>query len=141
MRLRNAWLAVVGLTVAVAAGCSGSDPGPPDQSTLPDGAITLTANRPDRGAVEGLVLVTGNIDESGATLAGWNPSGDKPGGAGGRVDIGDTIDIEGITLRLVGTWVDPDPGVGDGGSDSEAWVVVESDNTPSSPASTAPSEE
>jgi hypothetical protein len=121
MRLRNVWVVMVVLAVFV-AGCSSHLY--PDVSKLPDGAFSLIMNQPDRSSVEGLTVVAGNIDYSGAHLAGWNPADDKPG-TGGWVAVGDTIDIEGTTLRLVAVWEDPDPGEGDGGDCSKAWVVVE----------------
>lgn len=137
MSLRGLGLAAVVLTVIAVTGCS-SDPGPPDPSTLPDGAKSLTQNQPNGSTVEGrrLTVVASNIDESGACLDVWGPD---VSGTGDCVNIGDIVEFDGTTLRLVATWVDPDPD-GDGGDHSKAWVVVEGDDTPSSPTGTAPSE-
>lgn len=139
MRQQNVWLVAVVLAVLVVAGCS-NDPGPPDQSTLPDGAISLTQNQPRRPTIEGRLLgiVATNIDENGAHLSIAEPLGDKPA-TFKELDIDDTIEFDGITLRLVATWVDPNPGNGDGGDHSKAWVVVENDSTPTTPTDRAPS--
>ena len=79
MRLRNAWLVMV-LALLVLAGCS-SSPGRPDPSTLPDGAIGLTQNQPNRTTVvEGrrVVMVATDIDESGARLSIGAPQVTSP---------------------------------------------------------------
>jgi len=122
VKLRYAWLTavMVGITVAATTGCGGSEPESPAMPTLPDGAIMLTQNQPNR--FEGLVVVASAIDASGADISG---SDGTSVAEGHWVDVDGTVEIQDRTLRLVATWVDPDPGEGDGADMSKAWVVVE----------------
>ncbi len=72
----------------------------PATSALPDGAIMLTQDPLSRFA--GLVVVASAIDDSGTGIGG---SDGASVATGHWVDIGDTVEIQNRTLRLVATWV------------------------------------
>lgn len=109
-------LAVVAALFALSA-CGTDEPARPD---VPDNAVPLVVNQPT--GVAGIRVVATGIEDDSARLEGGD--GTVPF-AGGRVDVGQSIEISGVTLRLVATWVDPDPGEGDGADRSKVWVVEE----------------
>ena len=117
--IRPRLLAVlVAASVLAVTACGSSDAG--SQPTLPDNAITLTSNQPRHiGEID---VVASLITDDGADLSG-GASGEPATGA--WVNVGETVEISGVTLRLVATWVDPKPGDSDGADRSKAWVVVE----------------
>lgn len=111
-------LAVVSLCAL--AGCSSGGAGEPTRPEVPDDAVALIENQPNQ--VAGVRVVASLIDDEGADLSGSD--GTAPA-TGGWADVGQSVEISGVTFRLVATWVDPEPGDAPGADRSTAWVVVE----------------